>query len=126
MKLSDNTSGFLRGKCFSNDLVATFDLEPADHEYRSRFDVLTERVADKQVIHVGCVDHGSAGIRKKMQRGRWLHQALDQAATRCFGVDIDAEGIHYMRETLGYSDVAAANILAFGGSSFGPVCRSCR
>lgn len=85
-------------------------MEPADAAYRSRIDVLAQQVAGKQVIHVGCVDHGPAGIRKKIERGRWLHQTLSEAAERCFGVDLDDEGIGYMREQLGYTDVAAADI----------------
>lgn len=85
-------------------------MEPADAEYRSRFDVLAQQVAGKHVIHVGCVDHGPAGIRKKMQRGRWLHQTLSAVAERCFGVDLDEEGIAYMREQLGYTDVAVVDV----------------
>lgn len=112
MRLTAETFDYLRGEQFSNDLVATFEEEPGDDVYESRFDVLTRLVAGRQVIHVGCVDHGVAGIRKKMERGRWLHEALHGVADRCFGVDLDAEGIRYMRDDLGYTDAAALDVLA--------------
>ncbi|MDZ7750555.1 MAG: SAM-dependent methyltransferase [Gammaproteobacteria bacterium] len=111
MRLTAETLAYLRGERFSNDLVATFALESGDAVYESRFDVLTRLVAGRQVIHVGCVDHGVAGIRKKMEQGRWLHEALHGVAARCFGVDLDEEGIEYMRDTLGYVDAAALDIL---------------
>jgi hypothetical protein len=111
MKFTHEDLEFLRGKRFSSGLAVRFREEPEDADHRSRTEVLTQLVAGKQVIHVGCVDHGPAGIQRKIARGRWLHQALHHAAARCFGVDIDAEGIRYMRDTLGYSDVAAVNLL---------------
>ena len=111
MKPPPELCDYLTGKRFSTALAAGFEPEAADRELRSRSELLTALVAGKQVIHVGCVDHGAAVIQDKLPRGRWLHQALDRAAARCFGVDTDAAGIRHMREALGYQDVLAANIL---------------
>jgi hypothetical protein len=111
MKPTTELWNHLTGQHFSTDLAAVFEPEAQDCVLQSRSEWLTALVAGKQVIHVGCVDHGAAIIEDKLPRGRWLHQALDRSAARCFGVDIDAAGIRHMREALGYQDVLAANIL---------------
>jgi hypothetical protein len=111
MKPAAELYDYLTGKRFSTDLAAGFEPEPQDRELRSRSEWLTALVAGKQVIHVGCVDHGAAVIQHKLPRGHWLHRALDRSSARCFGVDTDTAGIRHMREALGYQDVLAANIL---------------
>jgi hypothetical protein len=111
MKFDDTTGPYLRGEAFSNGLAVTMTPEPDDVRLRSRIDWLCELCARHDVVHVGCVDHDIAQAQHKLARGKWLHARLDDATSRCLGVDIDAPGIEQLRETFGYTDLLAANLL---------------
>lgn len=110
MYIEQSDIPFLSGESYSNGRQIKYQLEPDDRSYRSRADVLVEICRGKRVIHVGCVDHDVASIKHKIQRGKWLHQILCGVADRCFGVDIQEAGIHYLRDELGYEDVAVVNV----------------
>lgn len=101
MKFDDPiTQDFLSGKSFSNG--HRFDLGNQGRALR-RFERLVELCRGKSVLHVGCCDHLDL-IREKVAQGVYLHQNLDQVASRCVGVDISEPGIALLHE-LGFEDV---------------------
>lgn len=110
MKIQNDDLPYLSGQKFSNGRAFEFRFDAADTQYRSRTDVLTDLVRDKQIIHVGCVDHDVASIEKKIKKGKWLHKELDETAMRCLGVDINQDGVDYINNTLGYADVMVADV----------------
>lgn len=110
MHLAHECSPYLMGEMFSDELQVSFNYEPNDWKHLPRTDVLRELCRGKRIIHVGCVDHDIPTITKRLKRGEWLHKILCDSAERCYGVDIAEEGIRYIKETLGYSDVAAVDI----------------
>jgi hypothetical protein len=101
----------LRGDGFSKGLDVGFEWDEQDALLRSRLDWLAQLCADRDVIHVGCVDHSAEVVERKRRQGRWLHGRLCESARRCFGIDLDSTGIEYLRK-LGYEDVAAIDLLA--------------
>jgi len=111
MRLSENTLDYLAGRAYSNGLQVAFEYSGTDRRYRSRSDILAEMSAGKDIIHIGCVDHDIPSIERKIKRNKWLHAILCSTANRCYGVDIQEAGIDYLRSRLGYTDVAALDIL---------------
>lgn len=61
-----------------------------------RDDFLVSLARGKQVLHLGCVDHPL--LDERLRTGQLLHQKLAGAATKLWGVDLDAEGIRKLRE----------------------------
>ena len=111
MQLSAENEQYLAEKSFSTNLRTVFEFSPADKEYRSRIDILKSLSSGKKIIHAGCVDHDISNISKKISKNKWLHKILHESAERCFGVDINKEGIAYIRDTFGYTDLEAIDIL---------------
>lgn len=99
----------MTGEEFSNGKEFSFDFESTDYDYHSRVDVLKNLVTGKKIIHLGCVDELET-IKHRMKRGKWLHKELDDVTERCIGVDINEDGIRYIREELNYSDVCVADV----------------
>lgn len=111
MKLPSNIGDYLSGEKFDSGLRVKFEPDAEDRIYRSRQDWIVELSRGKHVVHVGCVDHNAQMIQAKINKGKWLHKRLDEAAERCLGVDIDAPGIAYMRDALGYTDLLTSDVL---------------
>lgn len=111
MRLASECYPYLLGEKFSSKLHVKFDYEKDDWEHVSRIDVLTQLCIGKKVIHVGCVNHDIATINKKLKHNNWLHKILCDNTQRCYGVDINEEGIRYIKENLGYQDVEAVDIM---------------
>ncbi|MEX2489686.1 MAG: methyltransferase domain-containing protein [Pseudomonadales bacterium] len=101
MKFTSDELEYVMGQRFSSSLPLSFEREPEDYDYRTRYELLINFVRGKQVIHIGCVGHGNVGT---------LHGHLVESAARCFGVDVDEAGIHHMRNKWGYEDVAAVDL----------------
>ena len=112
MILSDDTMSYLRGDQFSSNFIPQFEYDAMDKIYMMRRKFLFDLCADKQIIHLGCVDHNANVIQAKIKRNKWLHATLCQSAKRCLGIDINQQGIDYLRDTLNYKDVLCADILA--------------
>lgn len=110
MKIPDFLTPYLTGNKFSSGLTIRYDWNDDDYVYESRFQLLSRLVRGKKIIHVGCVDHDPSLVDHKIARGKWLHKVLCEEAKRCMGVDINAEGIRYLKENLGYADVAKLDI----------------
>jgi len=76
---------------------------------KNKGEFLLDLVKDKKIIHVGCVDHLDL-IKEKIKEGTWLHSKLDKITNRCLGVDINTEGIEFMKKDLGYDDLECVDI----------------
>ena len=61
----------------------------------------------KRVLHIGCVDTGL--LDERFAAGQLLHQKLDKVAERVVGIDINTEGLQYLRDK-GFDDLHKVNI----------------
>ena len=118
MKIPDFLTPYLTGNKFSSGLTIRYDWSDDDYVYESRFQLLSRLVRGKKIIHVGCVDHDPSLVDHKIARGKWLHKILCDAAMRCMGVDINEEGIRYLKENLGYADAIRLDVT---GQEIGPL-----
>ena len=50
----------------------------------------------KKVIHVGCLDH-LPRLESKINNDTWFHNHLTRSASECIGIDINKEGIEFVR-----------------------------
>ncbi len=112
MLLPEDINDFLSGNKYSNALKIAFELEEEDFKYKTQIDLLCEMAKDKKVIHLGCVDHTIETIKHKIKRKKWLHSRLCQIARRCHGIDIEATGIRYIQEELGFNDTSCTDIFS--------------
>jgi 2-polyprenyl-3-methyl-5-hydroxy-6-metoxy-1,4-benzoquinol methylase len=62
---------------------------------RGRRGVVLERCAGKRVLHLGCVDTGL--MAERFARGELMHQQLASVARELWGIDVDQEGISFLR-----------------------------
>lgn len=83
---------YLDGSLFSS--IYVFRLK-GESKPQTRLECLKTLVKDKSIVHFGCVDHLPL-ITQRRQSGNWLHEVLEQSATRVVGIDINEEGIAYM------------------------------
>ena len=60
-----------------------------------RQDLIIDKCKDKCVLHLGCVDSGL--LYERFERGELMHQKLSGVAKEIWGIDIDADGISYLR-----------------------------
>jgi SAM-dependent methyltransferase len=74
---------------------------------RGRQDFVLDACRGKRVLHLGCVDAGLT--RERSQRGELMHQRLDKVASELWGVDVEAEGIAFLRE-LGFERLLTLDI----------------
>ena len=72
---------------FDDNLTVAYNFpRPIQH----RLNILSEISAGKSVLHVGCCDHISL-IGAKIANDTWLHGIVSRVASKCVGVDIDAD-----------------------------------
>ncbi len=60
-----------------------------------RQDFILTRCRGKRVLHLGCVDVGLIDVR--FEQGEHLHQKLAGVTQELWGIDIDTEGIEFLR-----------------------------
>lgn len=60
-----------------------------------RHDFVLEHCKGKRVLHLGCVDSGL--LPERFFSGVLLHQELAKVADNLWGIDIDADGISFLR-----------------------------
>ncbi len=107
MHFADDVQPYLTGTQFSNGL--TVPIARPERSVPDRFSLLEGLARGKRVLHMGCVDHLPL-IEQKRARGRWMHARLAASATDLAGLDIEMEGIAYLRDTLGYKDVYVTDV----------------
>lgn len=88
---------YLKGEQFSSIYQMTLK---GHSDNLSRIDFLKSVVKGRRVVHFGCVDHLPL-IEQRRQSGMWLHGILSGVCTNLAGVDINEEGVQYMKN-LGY------------------------
>lgn len=108
MIFDDDVNCYINGDAFSNGLK--IKISNSGEPVKDRFQLIESLCKDKKVIHLGCVDHLPL-IHKKIEQNIWLHARLCNCASRCLGIDINREGIEYIKNKLGYEDVICADIV---------------
>ena len=107
MNLSKDIIPFLSGKKFSSSVPLRLDGE--SHEV-SRLEFIKKTVIGKKVLHVGCVDHSPEKVQEKLADNTWLHKMIMDRASHCAGVDIQQEGVKFIKESLNIQDVYYCDI----------------
>jgi 2-polyprenyl-3-methyl-5-hydroxy-6-metoxy-1,4-benzoquinol methylase len=111
MLLSDKIKAYVSGDKFSTGIESKFICTDEDFILQNRIDLIEKITSGKRVMHIGCVDHDEKTIEHKRERNKWLHERVDRVADKCLGVDINENGIDYMRDDLGYTDVMCVDVL---------------
>ncbi|MEI7900447.1 MAG: hypothetical protein WCK89_09340 [bacterium] len=111
MKIAQEHWPYLKGEQYTNSLRMKFVFDKHDFTYVTRFHILEQLCAGKEVVHLGFVDHTPESINKKFKKDKWLHEVLCRMAKRCYGLDINQPGVDYVKNTLGYQDVECIDIL---------------
>ena len=85
---------YLDGTEFSS--IYQFKIQGESESLR-RIELVAKLVAGKKVVHFGCVDHIPL-IEHRRKTGIWLHEILAKNCTDLVGVDINEQGIQYMKD----------------------------
>lgn len=97
---------YLSGSKFTDGLAVNIGIK---EKLISRQEKIVETVKDKNIIHVGCVDHLEI-IDEKINNNEWLHDSLVKNTKKCIGIDINSNGIEELKKR-GYSDVYYCDLL---------------
>lgn len=111
MQISPTDLEALSGKIFTSSYRFRPQLDQKDRQYLTRTSILTELCQDKDIVHLGCVDHNIEMIEKKRKRGKWLHQDLVDCANKCLGIDLNREGLDHINKRYGIKDLLCTNII---------------
>lgn len=95
----ENITDYLADKKFDEGLKVSLVF---DKERVTRSQKLIQLSTNKRIIHVGCVDHMPI-IEEKIRNNTWLHKLVTEVAAECIGIDINKEGIEFMRK-IGYTN----------------------
>jgi len=72
-----------------------------------RQDFVLDQCRGKRVLHLGCVDAGL--LEERFSSGELLHQRLASVTSVLWGMDIDTEGISFLREH-GFANLIVGDI----------------
>lgn len=97
---------FLKGDNFSNGLEFTINEKFEDSR---RVDLIKNLCVNKKIIHIGCVDHIPL-IKEKVSNDIWLHKLIMDVSKKVIGVDINKEGIEYIRKEYNIDNLVCADI----------------
>lgn len=100
MIFEESVGDFLHGRKFIGSLHVK--ISTAFGKPLNRTEFLTDLVKGKKVIHLGCVDHLPL-VDSKIKSNTWLHKLLCERSERCLGIDINKEGIEYIK-SIGFPD----------------------
>jgi Methyltransferase domain len=106
MNLLAETLPYIEGKKFA-DLIP-FKIQQRG-KLQDRMDFVESLIQGKSVLHVGCLDHLPL-IEQKIKDNRWFHGRISQSASTCLGVDINLEGIEFVRSNLGINNICYGKI----------------
>lgn len=107
MIFTDLVKNYLSGKEFSNAAVVSLDMKI---EILYRDDYLLHISKNKKILHLGFVDHIPL-IDEKINKNKWLHKKLMDVSSLCYGVDINHEGIAYIKDRYGFENLYALDII---------------
>jgi len=105
----DVTKDYLLGNSFSNGGIIHLTKNSSDIIYRD--DYLLDIARGKNILHLGFVDHIPL-INEKIEKGNWLHKKLVDVSNLCYGIDINQEGIAYIKNKYGYENLYAVDIVS--------------
>ncbi len=74
-----------------------------------RQQLILAKCRDKRVLHLGCVDQGY--LSERFARGELMHQRLANVSKELWGVDLDEEGIEFLRKR-GFDNLLVGDICA--------------
>lgn len=111
MQLSLEDMAALSGETFISNYHFKPEFDEKDKQYLTRRSILKELCADKNIIHLGCVDHNIEMITEKLKRGKWLHDDLVNVSKRCLGIDLNKTGLDYIEAELGIKDLLCQDII---------------
>ncbi len=75
-----------------------------------RQEAIIENTKNKNVIHVGCVDHLEI-IEDKIEHNTWLHSKIIESSSECIGIDINKKGIDYLKNKLKIDNVYYCDLI---------------
>lgn len=96
---------YLKGDEFDDMLFV--DISDQKFIY-SKHDFLIKIAENKRILHVGCLDHIPL-IDARIKKGIYTHAILTEAAEYCLGIDINKEGIDYVKQR-GFDNIIYADI----------------
>jgi hypothetical protein len=102
------TKNYLSGKEFSNGGIINLNNMSKNTLYRD--DYLIKIAKNKNILHLGFVDHIPL-IDEKIKNSNWLHKKLMDISNICYGIDINREGIEYIQKKYKYDNLYTLNIL---------------
>lgn len=108
MRLDNDIIKYLKGEVFSSG--CWFQLK-GEFTERSRLTYMQRVVKGARVLHIGCVDHSPEKVKRKLERGVWLHKLLMDSAELCAGVDIAEEGVRFLTEDMKLPHIHCGDIL---------------
>ncbi len=107
MKFKENIFEYINGEKFSNGL--TVNIAKPERYILNRLDLIDSLVKNKNVIHLGCCDHIPL-IKEKQRKGIWLHERITENSKKTLGIDINNDGINYLKKEMNYNNVVCADI----------------
>ncbi len=108
MLYDDLTKSYLSGRKFNNGGIISLNSQESNILYRD--DYLLKITENKNILHLGFVDHLPL-IDEKIKKGNWLHKKLMDNSDICYGIDINKEGIEYIQNRYNYDNLYAMNII---------------
>jgi len=106
MLYNNLTKEYLSGDRFNNGAVITLN-NNISNLYRD--DYLVDIARNKNILHLGFVDHIPL-IDEKIKKGNWLHKKLMDVSSICYGVDINEKGIKYIQDKYRYDNLYVVDI----------------
>ena len=99
---------YFTGKRFNNGLSIKWEF--GKRELFSRIQFLTEVCRDKNIIHLGCLDHNKETITRKLTNNIWLHKKLIDISNCCLGIDINQSLIKEIRTEMDIDNIICSDI----------------
>ena len=60
--------------------------------------IIIEKSRGKRVLEIGCVNHSIPGVLEQRKSETWLFDYLQEYAEKATGIDIDKEGVEYLKK----------------------------
>jgi 2-polyprenyl-3-methyl-5-hydroxy-6-metoxy-1,4-benzoquinol methylase len=109
MKFTPETYAYFTDNNISQALVVPFIQTGSEKTIPTRMETLELIIEGKSIIHVGCVGHYPI-LEESIQQNRWFHKRLIEKSKYCLGLDINADGIDFLKN-FGYKDVICLDIV---------------
>ena len=107
IQFDKNILPYITGEKFSNALKVEIKEHFPDNK---RVELIKNLCVNKKIIHIGCVDHIPL-IEDKISKNQWLHKLITEVSEETIGIDINKEGIDYLRNKLNIKNVMYADII---------------